>query len=323
MDRTRLHPIDCPSELRHILLKFALSYMKDKPKDVIDYGLSYFKNLEDLRSTKGEESESSEEEISSKVALGQRRATIWDVPETWKLQSKIVIHPKSDTQRETLKRTIKKILFFQSLDDEQLLTIVDAMFERHISKGQYVIKKGEEGDYFYVIQSGIFNAYLSEFAEEIKLITVYENSGYFGELALLHNTPRAATIRAMTDGVLWAVGRATFKHILYKSANEKRATYEQFLANVPVLQNLTSYEILQVSDALVSKNYKKGQYIITQGDKGDGMYFIEKGTVGIFIQDDEDKYIEIKKIDSGNYFGELALLTRTPRAASAIALDDV
>lgn len=58
------------------------------------------------------------------------------------------------------------------------------------------------------------------------------------------------------------------------------------------------------------------------GDAADGMYFIEDGTVSIKINQDRGE-VEISKLVKGEYFGELALVTHRPRAASAYAQNNV
>lgn len=58
------------------------------------------------------------------------------------------------------------------------------------------------------------------------------------------------------------------------------------------------------------------------GDAADGMYFIEDGTVSIRIEQDAGE-VEISTLSKGGYFGELALVTHRPRAASAYAATDV
>ena len=58
------------------------------------------------------------------------------------------------------------------------------------------------------------------------------------------------------------------------------------------------------------------------GDAADGMYFIEEGTVSIKITQDKGE-TEISKLEKGQYFGELALVTHRPRAASAYAQNNV
>lgn len=157
----------------------------------------------------------------------------------------------------------------------------------------------------------------------MKHIHTYNGSGSFGELALLYNMPRAATIKAVTEGSLWAMDRQTFRRILLKSAFKKRKMYETLIDSVPMLKALQTYERMNLADALVPKQYAAGERIIKQGDAADGMYFIEAGTVRITVLDDSGKEVEINNLSKGGYFGELALVTQRPRAASAYAVEDL
>lgn len=63
-----------------------------------------------------------------------------------------VIHPKSDTQRASLLDAVKGILLFRALEPEQLGDVINAMFERNVSEGENIIKQGDDGDNFYVIE---------------------------------------------------------------------------------------------------------------------------------------------------------------------------
>ena len=66
----------------------------------------------------------------------------------------------------------------------------------------------------------------------------YEGAGSFGELALLYNQPRAATVQAETEGSLWAMDRITFRRIILKNAFKKRQMYENLIDSVPMLKEL-------------------------------------------------------------------------------------
>lgn len=63
-----------------------------------------------------------------------------------------VVFPKSDEQRQQLAEAVRNILLFRSLDKEQMQDVLDAMFERKVKKDELVIKQGDDGDNFYVIQ---------------------------------------------------------------------------------------------------------------------------------------------------------------------------
>jgi cAMP-dependent protein kinase regulator len=84
----------------------------------------------------------------------------------------------------------------------------------------------------------------------------------FGELSLLYNCPRAASIIAVTECRLWALDRATFNHIVKDSASKKREKYEQFLSKVDILKDMDPYERMQIADALKTIKCKKGEYVV-------------------------------------------------------------
>ncbi|PIK39690.1 protein kinase A regulatory subunit [Apostichopus japonicus] len=92
-------------------------------------------------------------------------------------------------------------------------------------------------------------------------------------------------------------------------------------------QSRNPYERMNLADALVTKPYSDGQCIISQGDDADGCYFVEEGTVRVSMKntktDGTEAEKEVSRISKGQYFGELALLTNKPRAASIYAVGDV
>lgn len=93
----------------------------------------------------------------------------------------------------------------------------------------------------------------------------YQPGEAFGELALLYNAPRAASIRAKTAADLWALDRRTFNHIVKDSAQQKREKYEEFLKKVSILENMDGYERSKLSDAIQEQWFNEGDYVITEG----------------------------------------------------------
>uniref|UniRef100_U5EXY6 cAMP-dependent protein kinase type II regulatory subunit n=1 Tax=Corethrella appendiculata TaxID=1370023 RepID=U5EXY6_9DIPT len=332
MSSQQKHKIQVPDGLRDILLEFSIAYLLEQPDDVIDYAVEFFTKLQDNRKVKimttaeplsPDESILSHEEEPLVNRYASRRKSVfaeaYDPENDDEDEGARAIFPKTDEQRSRLCDSVKNILLFRSLDKEQMNEVLDAMFEKKVQSKDYIIKQGDDGDNFYVIESGVYKAYVGE---DQKHIHTYDNSGSFGELALLYNMPRAATIQAETDGQLWAMDRQTFRRILLKSAFRKRKMYETLLDSVPMLKTLQNYERMNLADALVPKLYKNGDKIITQGDAADGMYFVEDGKVSIRIQQESGE-VEISSLGKGQYFGELALVTHRPRAASAYAVDNV
>jgi cAMP-dependent protein kinase regulator len=215
-----------------------------------------------------------------------------------------IVHPKSDDQRQRLITAVQKIFIFKALDQEQLNEILDAMFEKKVAANEVIIEQGDDGDNFYVIDNGQYQCLqVPQGGGEQREVFRYDNEGFFGELALMYNTPRAATVVSVTPGILWALDRQTFKRILCESASKKRETYKTFLESVPMLQSLESYELLNLADALERRYYNDGDIIIKQGDQADNFYIVESGNVDIARQDASGASVFLNTLTSGGYFG--------------------
>jgi CRP-like cAMP-binding protein len=224
------------------------------------------------------------------------------VPSTGDDFAKVVI-PKTEQQRQRIESSIANNFLFKNLDEEQYMDVVDAMAEKHVTAGEVVIQQGGIGDYFYVVESGTLDVYVSRDGNEPVKVLEYGPGGSFGELALMYNAPRAATVKATSDCVLWALDRVTFRRILMERTSRKRRMYELFLEEVPLLESLEAYERHKIADALESVVYQDGEVVIRQGDVGDNFYIIESGEAGVYQVDEEGVRHELPGLSKGDYFG--------------------
>ena len=221
-----------------------------------------------------------------------------------------VMIPKNDESIRSIESSVAKNLLFRNLDPLQKRRIIDAMFERKVLAGEVVIKQGDEGDNFYVVDKGTFSAQIEGKGEVSKI----GPGGTFGELALMYNTPRSASVIALTDGLLWAVDRFTFRKVIIDIASRKRKMFEGFLRSVPLLQSLEQGEICRIADALEPISFNPQETVIRQGDVGDSFFIIIEGEADVYV----DGKI-VNHLSAGEYFGELALLNNAPRSATVVA----
>ncbi|KAJ3108560.1 hypothetical protein HDU97_000842 [Phlyctochytrium planicorne] len=240
-------------------------------------------------------------------------------PTTDKDYVKMII-PKTDEQRSRINASIKNNFLFRSCDEEQYVDVVNAMSEKRVTKGEEVIQQGGVGDYFYVVETGSLDVFVSRNGQAPVWVADYGPGGSFGELALMYNAPRAATVTASSDSVLWALDRVTFRRILMENTSRKRRMYEAFLEEVPILLSLEPYERHKIADALESVVFNDGEVVINQGDVGDSFYIIESGEATITTTDKDGVEHEMPGLKKGDYFGELALLTNEPRRATVKAV---
>ena len=231
-------------------------------------------------------------------------------------------HPKTDDQLDRLKTAVAQNFLFSHLDDEQSSQVLGALQERKVpAKDVRVIVQGDAGDYFYVVESGNFDIYVSKTGKVESgaagmgtKVAASGPGGSFGELALMYNAPRAATVVSTEPSIIWQLDRITFRRIVMDSAFQRRRMYESFLEEVPLLSSLTAYERSKIADALETTKYPAGSIIIREGDPGDKFYILESGQAEAVKADAGDK--PLKQYKHGDYFGELALLDDKPRAAT-------
>merc|ERR1711939_315490 len=166
---------------------------------------------------------------------------------------------------------------FAALAEAEANIILDAVEEQIFQKGERVIKQGDSGDFMFVIESGALDCLIVKDGSEV-VVKTCEAGDAFGELALLYNAPRAASVQAKDRCVCWKLDRETFNHIVKDAASKKRDKYMDFFKEVPLLNAVDAYGRSQVADALKPREVTKGTEIITQGSEGQEFFIIEEVT---------------------------------------------
>uniref|UniRef100_A0A8C6S857 cAMP-dependent protein kinase type II-alpha regulatory subunit n=1 Tax=Neogobius melanostomus TaxID=47308 RepID=A0A8C6S857_9GOBI len=339
--------IEIPVGLTELLQGYTVEVLRQRPTDLVEFAVQYFTRLRDTRSQDGGgtgakkgvvfDGEPMQTESNGEMKMTTQTLNVTPPPSRFNRRVSVcaeafnpdeddedteprVVHPKTDEQRCRLQEACRDILLFKTLDQEQFSQVLDAMFELVVQPKDHVIDQGDDGDNFYVIERGVYDIEVSG-----KVVGQYDNKGSFGELALMYNTPRAATIIATEEGSLWGLDRATFRRLILKNNAKKRRTYETFIESVPLLKSLEPTERMKIVDVLGAKQFSEGERIITQGEKADCFYVVESGEVRIMMKSKtkaghaDNAEVEIARCSRGQYFGELALVTNKPRAASAYA----
>nr|XP_034178006.1 cGMP-dependent protein kinase, isozyme 2 forms cD5/T2 isoform X3 [Osmia lignaria] len=161
-----------------------------------------------------------------------------------------------------------------------------------------------------------------EVSRDDKYLSTLAPGKVLGELAILYNCKRTATITAATDCQLWAIDRQCFQTIMMRTGLSRQAEYTDFLKSVPIFKNLPEETLIKISDVLEETFYNNGDYIIRQGARGDTFFIISRGQVRVTIKQPdtpEEKYI--RTLGKGDFFGEKALQGDDLRTANIIADD--
>jgi len=228
------------------------------------------------------------------------------------------VYPKSAEAKENLKKKVGFNILFSHLDEAALDEVTDAFYEESKPAGTNVIVQGDPGDNFYILDEGHCDIYVKKGnAEPVKVLDAKPGMS-FGELALMYNCPRAATVTCTVPCKLWTLDRQTFNHILRSSANgaDKRKEWLPFLKTVPILKPLEQGELEKLCDVMAAKSHNDGDFICRAGDGGYTLYILAEGEAIVNKTAGGDTIRTLKK---GSYFGEVSLLKNVPRTANVIA----
>ncbi|XP_035028766.1 cGMP-dependent protein kinase 2 [Hippoglossus stenolepis] len=223
------------------------------------------------------------------------------------------VHKNSNTKKLINKAIINND-FLKNLDPQHMREMVDCMYEKVYTEGQLVIQEGEAGNYLYVLADGIL-----EVIQSGKLLGDMHPGTAFGELAILYNCKRTATVKAVSQSHIWALDRQTFQTIMMQTTQARQEEYFSFLRSVSLLRDLPEEKLAKIVDCLEIDYFEKGEYIIREGEEGNTFFIIAKGEV-IVTQSTEGfaEPQEIKILRVGDYFGEKALISEDVRSANII-----
>ncbi|KAH8378480.1 hypothetical protein KR093_011630 [Drosophila rubida] len=223
-------------------------------------------------------------------------------------------YEKDERSRELIKTAILDNDFMKNLDLAQIREIVDCMYPVKYPAKNLIIKEGDAGSIVYVMEDGRV-----EVSREGKYLSTLSGAKVLGELAILYNCQRTATITAITECNLWAIERQCFQTIMMRTGLIRQAEYTDFLKSVPIFKDLPEDTLIKISDVLEETHYQRGDYIVRQGARGDTFFIISKGKVRVTIkQQDTQEEKFIRMLGKGDFFGEKALQGDDLRTANII-----
>lgn len=227
-------------------------------------------------------------------------------------------HPKSDSETKFLDDALGSNFIFSDLTNEERSLLIDAMQKEEAAEGKIIIKQGDTGDFFYVIQKGTIN-----FVVDGNAVGSCGSGGSFGELSLLYDSPRAATCVAGAATTMWKVDQMTFRHLLARSNKEQEGNILGTLSKIDLFKDLDRSILTKFADVINTIKYNPGEKIVEKGQTGDVFYIVKSGQVQVHDIGLGDATYDDKTEGEGYWFGERALMTGAPRAASVTAMNEV
>ncbi|MCX5805854.1 MAG: ABC transporter transmembrane domain-containing protein [Proteobacteria bacterium] len=146
----------------------------------------------------------------------------------WQKQSGFILSGDGEIAEVTIDR-LRLLPILKDLGEELLKEIAGLFVTEHYPKDRVVVQEGDHGDKFYIIVRGRVHVLKSLTEDREQVVNVLEDGDYFGEIALLKNIPRSATVRTTVPSVLLALQRDLFLSLI-KKAPDLKETLEKEIA---------------------------------------------------------------------------------------------
>ena len=218
---------------------------------------------------------------------------------------------KSLDDKRTIQHALNNHFIFISLTDEDKEVVADTMQLYIFEAGRTVFEQDKPSKSYYVVKYGVLEVIVNG-----KRVSKIHTTEGFGELALLHDSPRSATVRTLEKAAMWVIDRSNFRRVIEEMNTKLYEQNREFLEKVPLLQPLNPQQKDSLAASLVSCKYNAGEKIITEGDEGMHLYIIRDGCVSV-----QKGTKEIARLYKGDFFGEMTLLYKVPRQASCVAIE--
>src|SRR5262245_24271494 len=223
-----------------------------------------------------------------------------------------------------LKELLRETSVFSLLSEDELERFSKHFGLVHYTLGHTVVRAGDESDSFYVDYSGRARVIGANAAGEEVTVGMLSRGNSFGEQGLLTRSPRRFTVRAASDLVLLRLATRDFDQLVSEHP-DLREYFDKYISDISirnflklctVFAPLSPQEIRDLLRAMDVRNYAVNETIIREGEAGDAFYLLRSGSARVIKESNGHKVMNVLK--AGDSFGELALLTNQPRAATIV-----
>ncbi len=221
---------------------------------------------------------------------------------------------------------LNSVKLLQQLNEDSLVEIARSAKRCEYAAGTRVISQGDDSieKEFYFIISGHADVFQEEEGVSAKVARL-QSGDWFGELGLLADLPRGATVVAVGAQplVVWTVNAVTFHSIiaqevlifrLVREQKRIRESGEFKVSELGLFSGLPMHDLGKVLRDATQEWFADSAKIVTQGEVGDRFYVVLSGTVEV-IRDGT----LLAELEEGDFFGETALIFDCLRTADVVA----
>lgn len=222
---------------------------------------------------------------------------------------------------------LPRVPLFSLLPREPFMALLGVLEPRTFQPGQSLIVEGETGRSSFVLVEGRVDVVRKLDGGETRTLSSLGEGDFFGEIALVSESPRLASVVATQPVVALELHRTKVERVSFRHSvvgETVQAFYrERLLANVlrshPVFASLAPEQREALAPIFERRTVEAGRVIIEQGQKGDGLYLLLQGQCTPVLRHHDGQQAAFSPLREGDVFGEISLLLGQPASATVRA----
>ena len=217
--------------------------------------------------------------------------------------------------------------FFSELGPDAFLAVLRSLAVKRLEDAAIVTRQGEPGTALYLVAAGEVRVVVSESGGEREIARLYESS-LFGEMALITDQPRSASVQVVGEADIIEVSREALGNVTRQIPALKevldRFTRERLIKNLMQTSPLfTPFTKAQQSDLLrrfEGHDVEPGTEVIREGEAGLGLFVVLSGKLEVVAHAQSGDPVPLARLGTGDICGEMSLLANQPTSATVRAV---
>lgn len=230
-------------------------------------------------------------------------------------------------EEEASPAALPTIPLFSDLPKNAFIQLMEQMQMRSVLPDEAIIREGEVDDSMFIVSSGRVKVTKNSEAGTEIVLAHLSDGAFFGEIALLSESPRTASVIAEEETLLFQVSRDTLGQVIanFPSVSNTMVRFyrQRLLSNLmatsPIFRALDVEQRRSLIEKFKSREVPAGEKLLEEGQQGDGLYMMLSGRAEVFKKVDNVRQV-LAHLKAGDVFGEISLLQNQPVTASVKTL---
>jgi cAMP-dependent protein kinase regulator len=221
-----------------------------------------------------------------------------------------------------------KIPLFSDLLPAEFARVIEKLQEKWFYRGTPICTEGDPGDSIFMISHGEVAVYRRRRDQKKIFITELKEGEFFGEFGFFSKARRQGTVEAVVDTEVLEIHKQDLQEVLQEFPGVsqilfqfyKERVLDNLLVSSSLFESFSAHERRNLLRQFTLEEYPSGAMVLEEGEPGNSLYIIKSGEVEVFTIDPQGHPLSLARLQEGDFFGEISLVTGRSRTASVRVL---